>query len=141
MEDVIITDIYSLFCTYLYDLFTEFIYSQSRIYIYYPLYDIFYRKYSPLTTNCKCAMEHQIFYQEESENFPNFHQSAAGTWLNQWLSVWMGWTTATCHHVKLLQPQPGWLGNLWSILVPAAGESWTTIGLGMRLRVTWCNYE
>ena len=37
-----------------------------------------FRKYSPLTTNCKCAMEHQIFYQEESENFPNFHQSAAG---------------------------------------------------------------
>ena len=38
-----------------------------------------FRKYSSLTTNCKCAMEHQIFYQEESENFPNFHQSAAGS--------------------------------------------------------------
>ena len=96
-----------------------------------------FRKYSPLTTNCKCAMEHQIFYQEESENFPNFHQSAAGTWLNQWFSVWMGWTTATCHHVKLLLLQPGWLGNLWSILVPAAGESWTTIQLEMKFRVTW----
>ena len=38
-----------------------------------------FRKYLPLTTNCKCAMKHQIFYQEESENFPNFHQSAAGS--------------------------------------------------------------
>ena len=81
----------------------------------------------------------KYFTRKRVKIFPTFtSQQQAHGWTSG--SV-CGWDEPLPHATMWnFSSQPGWLGNLWSILVPAAGESWTTIELGMRFRVTWCNY-